>query len=131
MQEAITAATAGITTSVLGWIGMWLHVRRRNRNQQQANGDAVAVRRIDSDDTANARLYRMMESRLTLVEARCDDCERREVVLNRRLADLRGRAVRQDIYIERLCDMLREHGIPVPHRPMEGIDDEDDVADNG
>lgn len=75
----------GVITALAGfWTVAGTRAWQRERRRQAFSGDDD---RYDSARGANKRLFDYLEPRLLEMERRCDDCERREIITQRRFND--------------------------------------------
>ena len=125
---AVTLAS-GIGGALLAQVGIWLHVHKEARDRQAVENAGLAMARLGNEETANERLFRTFNERLTASEQRSQDCERAKRELEERLNHMSGTLIRLSAAVDIMRAAYAAAGLKEPRLPT--LDDREPDAGPG
>jgi len=117
-----TLAT-GIGGALLAQLGIWLHVHKEARERQAVENAGLAMARLGNEETANERLFRNFNERLTASEQRSQECERAKRELEERMNHLSGNLIRMAAALDIMRSAYAGAGLKEP--PLPTVDEWD------
>jgi hypothetical protein len=109
---------SGIGGALLAQLGIWLHVQKAARAKQAAEAAGLAMARLGNEETANVRLFRNINERLTLCEKRYQECEQAKQELDIRVNNLAGTVIRLSAALDIMRSGYAAAGLKEPSLPL-------------
>jgi len=109
---------SGMGGALLAQLGIWLHVQKAARAQRATEAAGLALARLGNEETANVRLFRNINERLTLCERRYDECERAKQEMDVRLNTLSGTVIRLSAALDIMRSGYAAAGLKEPSLPL-------------